>query len=479
MFHNLAYLQKVFVLRFQNKPSLNLYGLHLVTDGFLRRTLILLNFYFWCIMAIYKAWVPNVSGTISFSNIKGSSIPRRVRAPTTTNGLDSGENLITYQERNLSDKPFSRFDEYGVMCYLLIAKTENIGVGSKILTGKILTYPKYALPEDQKKTIKYLCNRGYFSKNKTDLWCALAEDWLKESSVCIEIFFCLEENGFVTLEHADEKNSYLNESLKSTLIFESFSFLKDLVHSHKFHNSDHDSIVVPYLLSASDASSWIKNSIENIHKAIICTYRNSRRSKDIKNAIGMLAYLTSLQNIAKKAKVLPEYSEVIDTNSLQSSLEAKRMMLESVESNRSAAFYFFIPTYFAAVGIIISMAQLLQVPCIYDLQDSETIKKCPRVFYLQSGVVDFVEGMLSGWFWWVTISSLVFFFSYSYSRRDDVLSWIDENWSSDFFGGVLHVLFGTAALGKRWQILVTILVIILLCILAFFAYLLVTYIYQL
>jgi hypothetical protein len=83
------------------------------------------------------------------------------------------------------------------------------------------------------------------------------------------------------------------------LTFETFSFLKDLIHNHKFHGTSDDSIVVPVKVTDDSDERWRDETARNIHRAIISSVRNLPAQLELTNALGKICYLRTFLSISK------------------------------------------------------------------------------------------------------------------------------------------------------------------------------------
>lgn len=402
-------------------------------------------FFFWK-MSKYDAWIPNVSGAISFSNIKGMSIPGRAKFPKTINHLGkvTGATINSFQERNLSDALFPSLDRGGWFCYLLIASEAKSSRGVEVLKGDIYTYPRVMMTASQKNLA------AKFLDNDQAATC-LRKSWEAQPHAC-RVSFELHRDGHVELSY----DGY-DTANEPSFVFEAFSFLKDLVHSHKFHKHDGDAIVVPYPQNGSH--DWLTNTIRNIHKSVVSSYRTATTRADIQNAMGRLSYLESLQEIARRRTQPPE--PLINTPALRASLESRLATIGECEDQKSVILQIVVPTIFAILGLLIAMIQLTQVPCIRDLTADETCRgNNPNLpFSLQNGAVGLVQHLLAHWFDYAVVVPLVIIGIYVAAYRRPIFGWLSRHWGYGLIGGAQRVIFSIAAASRNWHILITLVVI--------------------
>lgn len=409
-------------------------------------------------MGKHDAWVPNVSGSISFSNIKGMRIPGRAKCPRTLNHLDkeTGARIASLQERNLSDTIYAPFDREGWLCYLLIASVRSEPGNSEMLAGDILTYPRIKLDSEQKSLIKNFVNDQSAADNLRDSWSANPE--------AVRVSFNLYRDGRIELvyEGADSTN-------ESSFVFEAFSFLKDLVHCHKFHRHDDDAIVVPYPRDCSQPHFWLSKTIRNIHKSIVSSYRNANVKTDVQNALGRLSYLEALQVIAQK---IDPNLQSINSQALRTSLEARLATVGEIEDRKSVILQVLVPTILSIVGLLIAMIQLLQVPCIKDLTaDNQCVEKNPILpFELQDGAIYIVQHLLAHWYHYAIFVPLVISGVYVIAYRKHIFRWISGQWGHGIFGMALRVIFSIAAASKKLHVFATLFVLVTVVSMLFVGY---------
>lgn len=349
----------------------------------------------------YKAWIPNVSGNLSFSNIKGTRIPSRAKYPTTINriGDESSGLIYSLQERDLSDSPLPTKE--GKFYYLLKAMIQNKWQENELLEGVVITFPVTETSKEDKQLLKSFTTKD-FSQINAD---KLIENWAI-SSYGIVVDFKLCRDGVLDMEY--EWKIYpglINDELRSinySILFESYSFLKDLIHAHKFHKYDDDAIVVPYAEEENPNEIWMVKTIRNLHKSIVFTYRNAKHHEDILHAIGKISYLESFQKVVKRRlnnKAREDFW--IDTEQLRNSLNLKLQAQEMKESNNSDTQQLVLNVVFFVFAFVISMSQLLQIPCIkgltYSKEDCTTQLGKEIIFSLDSSSLDYVDALLKYW----------------------------------------------------------------------------------
>lgn len=348
----------------------------------------------------YKAWIPNVSGNLSFSNIKGSRIPSRAKYPTTINriGDESSGWIYSLQERDLSDSPLPTKE--GKFYYLLRASILNKWQENELLEGVVITFPITEITKEDKKLLKSFTAKDFSQRNADQL----IENWANSTSG-VKVDFQLCRDGVMDLNYEWKIYPHLINELKSinySILFEAYSFLKDLIHAHKFHKYDDDAIVVPYAEAENPDEIWMVKTIRNLHKSIVFTYRNAKHHEDILHAIGKISYLESFQKVVKRRlgnKAREDFW--IDTEQLRNSLNLKLQAQEMKESNNSDTQQIVLNVVFFVFAFVISMSQLLQIPCIkgltYNKEDCTTQLGKEIIFSLDSSSLSYVDALLKYW----------------------------------------------------------------------------------
>lgn len=399
---------------------------------------------------MYISWIPNVSGCLSFSNIKGKGIPGRAKCPLTINlmGDESKQFVYSLQIRNLSDKIHARLDSGGLLYYMLSAHVEQGSNDQDLLKGHIYTYPKLSLDKGAKSLIKSFqrCN-----SDPTNIVQQLITNRKTHASTVI-VDFELSRDGVVELNYKGDSTT-----IEDTFILEAYSFLRDLIHAHKFHRYDDDSIVVPYGgISVSDRK-WAERTVKNLHRSIVSTYRNTNYEDDIIRAIGRVSYLESFQETLRSRKITTRFA--VNTATLRSSLEAKLKSIESNGAGKEIALNIFVPTFLTLLAFLIGMSQLLQVPCIEGLTyNSETCKQ--GSFRLPDFAIDVLRLELENWGRIAVslpiVTALIIFFTH----RASVYHWLTQQLGHGSIGLLQKVTFTLAVIPWYGRLLASVCVLI-------------------
>lgn len=391
---------------------------------------------------LYKAWIPNVSGNLSFSNIKGSKIPNRAKAPHTFNqiGNEKAGWIYSLQERDLSDAPFP--NKEGKFYYLLKGEIQNRWEKDEALIGCVITYPKTQLKSSDKTLLNVFKSKEFSVETVEEL----INSWSIDP-VFIKVNFTLYRDGFIELDFGDAYPT-LDNDVSYSIVFESYSFLKDLIHAHKFHRYDDDSIVVPYP-DETNTIVWVVKTLRNLHKSVVFSYRNATHQQDILNALGKLSYLDGFQMVAKKKyEGLIREDFWINTDNLRVSLDLKLKDQETIESNKSNLLQTVLNITLSIFALIIAMTQLLQVPCIdgltYNASTCHSLSGQQFIFSLDNNSLNYVQMILKYWSSITTGMPIVIIFLIALLNFWRIDRWINNNIGHGWWGGYIRSILAFA-----------------------------------
>lgn len=338
----------------------------------------------------YKGWIPVASGFLSFTNIRGQIIPVRCAKPPEIKGsFDDGHvPCVISSTRTLIDRPFgpawafvsSSDDKYDFEC----RATKIRDNGDDALTGVVIAHPRIE-------------SRGAeLIKKESNIRLGV-----HKACLCWVIKFHLLRNGFVTLDWGDSPRADIAEIFDTSemsldeaerlLTFETFSFLKDLIHNHKFHSIDDDSIIVPVLVADDNDEQWKDVTAKNLHRAIVSSLRNTPARLELTNALGKLCYLRTFLQIADTnfcRRLLASF------DNLERGIRA-RLEREAFESSGWQVFQgIWLSILLAAIATLITLFQLFQIPCIDGLADTE---RCASTFHIPPVAVQLTDSLLANW----------------------------------------------------------------------------------
>lgn len=336
----------------------------------------------------YKGWIPVASGFLSFTNIKGQIIAGRCEEPPTIVGsFDDGLCTIT-STRTLIDRPFGpawAFFSSTDFKYDFECRARKISTGDEdSLAGIIIAHPRI--------------ERESASHVKRDPSPRLG---IHAASLCWVIGFQLSRNGCLTLDWGNSPREDIAqifdvseiglEDAEKLLTFETFSFLKDLIHTHKFHSVDDDSIVVPVVVANDTDEGWKDVTARNIHRAVVSSLRNGPGRLELTNALGKLCYLRTFLGIAKTKFS----SQLLDSlENFERGVKARLEQESFKYSGWQVLQEMWLSILLALIATLITLFQLFQIPCIRGLTD---VGSCKEVFQIQPLAIGLTKLLLLNW----------------------------------------------------------------------------------
>ena len=413
----------------------------------------------------FKGWIPVASGFLSFTNIRGQIITGRCsEAPKFLEGsFDTPGNLcVISSTRALIDRPFGASvgnEKFEFECHatrhvrqqLTISRSTPLSSHSRgipsiqhlqeeALEGYVIAYPN-ALKDEAEGLNRNNINPG-----------------VHEYYACWVLAFTLERNGVITLDWGDLPTGAISkivdtgntpegeEAAIMMLTFETFSFLKDLIHNHKFHSIDDDSIVVPYKVADDADESWKDETARSIHRAIVSSLRNSPAQYELTNALGKSCYLRTFLAISGTtlSKTMLESLENLE-KTIETRLTRKSFETSAWDAISSTAMTIII----ALAATALTLVQLLQLPCIEGLSDDTA---CEKTFSLSKTAFDITEFLLTYWSYTaVTMSIAFFFFGYLACRRSILELYSVRTGSEGWDWHIMRFFYGLALTQGRYM----------------------------
>lgn len=343
---------------------------------------------------MYSGWIPNVSGYLSLSHLGGIPIRHRVLEELIhppTKFQDGGDVVSIIQRRNLSDKPeigsLKPNTKGGIHTFLLQAKLSLSPTGSRLLTGIVMSVPQVFhshLYEVHKDFVKgKLLPNGPIPTTYASVISSLGQV-TGAGHFCLE--FELSDDGVITLKSLSNASPTDNQG--ALLAFEAYSFVKDLLHKHRFHSHSDDAMLELTEVSNVHDAKWATKVIRNLHRSIISSFRSSS-SPSQNDALGKLSYLDSFINIADRRKLSVGLD--ISTKTLREALTHYQACGHEMREDRSVFTTFAISVVAVALPLLFICLQLLQIPCIAGLTQSDT---CKHIFIVAPAVINLAHFVL-------------------------------------------------------------------------------------
>lgn len=267
--------------------------------------------------------------------------------------------------------------------------------------------------------------------------------------LCWVINFELSRDGCITLDWGDLQAGSVSkivdtshdeeEAAERLLTFETFSFLKDLIHNHKFHSVDDDSIVVPVKVASKTDDGWKDETARNLHRAIISSLRNNPAQLELTNAMGKLGYLNTFLTVANT-----EFSKKLQGSlgNLEKTIQA-RLQQQSFLTGAAEVFKgTWITILLAVLGTAMTSLQLLQIPCIEGLSNGS---ECVAVFKIPDSAIWLTTLLLENWmaFFW-GIFALLTGLGYLASRKSILELYSQRTGSDEWDWHIMRFFYGLA-----------------------------------
>ncbi len=321
-------------------------------------------------MSVYKAWLPNASGYLSFSHVGCRDHPK-IRSESVL-PLDSSANAkrrSVFQMRELSERP---------PISLLMSKAESTfhastrGVTSKhafLMQGDVciehatkrLTGIVISVPATYRRKLVSLHEDYSIKESNIPL-----KDWIStiDSSVSdylLALEFTLDADGILSLTPLKWPSS--SEAAFDQWIFEHYAFLRDIFHKHKFHSPRDDCKLEVYL--ECEGAAWVSDVARALHRSVISSFRNSQPGSH-SLALGKLAYLQAFRRVVD-ARGLSRCFPAIDLQSLSSAIEAARLNSESENAHQLSRSTFLLSLVALFFTVAFASLAISQIPCIEGL----------------------------------------------------------------------------------------------------------------
>jgi hypothetical protein len=351
----------------------------------------------------------------------------------------------------------------GMFYYLLSARVDGSTPNGGVLIGNIFAFPKLLLGDKDKALIKSFGNSDDAPKEAA---IELISIW-EQHPKTILVGFKLYRDGFAEFSYAGTDTQNANP-----FTLEAYSFLKDLVHSHKFHRYDDDAIVVPYPVVNDADTKWIEKTARNLHKSIVSAYRNSTYRADLINALGQLSYLESFQQILAQRGINLTHS--VHSPTLRCSLETKLNSVGFIENGKSILLQIFVPIFLSLLALLITMTQLLQVPCIEGLtftQEPCSYGGVTNIFKLSGNSIETARFLLGHWYELaVLLPSFTALFIFL-AHLQSIHLWLNQRYGYGVMGWFQRVTLGIAVSIRFGRLIASAWILILITALLWLMYL--------
>ena len=324
---------------------------------------------------MYVGWIPNASGYLSFSHIGGMPVRNRTFGENVyppTKFLTDAPYISLLQERNLSDKPtigkLTVTAANGHLLFLLQAELVP-NFDQRKLIGLV-----FCVPDEFGHELKLLhlaARQGAAPSALSAQTAIVIADLIQKlGNAFFAVKFELHDDGVVEMDSA--VNAGPSDAGGPLRAFEAYSFLKDVLHHHRFHRPSDDALLELSQCQLSDTNQWASGVRRNLHRSVISSFRSGSASAQA-DGLGKLAYLESFDAVLKRRNI--NTAPAISTESLRSAIEAYQTKGQLEKEERSLAWAYLLSLSAIAIPILFICLQLLQIPCIDGLNYSEVCGK--------------------------------------------------------------------------------------------------------
>jgi hypothetical protein len=319
-------------------------------------------------MAIYKAWIPTVSGRLSFAAIGYTQHPKKSVAVNVSDGKRHA--FLVSQRRDCSDSiiPLKKildpilFNQNGDFDFVFLGTSEYDQTTQKhdTITGRVLIFRH----TDWKKSIsaKFADKQIQLRKFRdhlnlqplTDFFMAgLGEvEEILTSHSLFNIEIELMRTGELTLQNhnkltisetAPPVNSDIlgqeeSDRILKLLVSQCYFFIRDISHNHQHHDPKTDTIIDVQRVEKSTSKNWCEPILYSLYRKLI-EFKRKPTEENIYSARGILAYAMAFRGIFKKLGVKDSLLPEFEIDALSQSIDAataKQIYIKSVQREKIA-----------------------------------------------------------------------------------------------------------------------------------------------
>lgn len=355
----------------------------------------------------YCGWIPTVSGWLSFSHAGSVQESHYILNSISFNNTLQNKNglpvITSYQRRNLSDRPLSSFPKYfhthqvrrGYWDFftILVLNPKN-----SRMEGKVWIVSSLAKTNKIQESIDAIKSKNNYSEYDIDhlrkyidsacmeakaAWYC-ASTTISRDGTC-DIYGISRSDAQILAEVREKEQNINSEARKASdwlCAFETYSFLKDLFHRHKYHSLDDDTIAP---LVEKTTCDWAEKTKQCLHSSVIAFSRNTKEIEQLQDARGLLSYHTTFSIIHEKSD--SELKKIPTTNldnSIKNSIEK-----EDTARKDLRALHAFI---FAALFIPFAVVKQF-IPDFFEKNSREIIISYGFIYFLStlSGIWVYVK----------------------------------------------------------------------------------------
>jgi hypothetical protein len=295
---------------------------------------------------VFKGWIPNVSGALSFSTIGSGYYPSQpIRANL---GDQKVRYIIAYQHRNLLDAiiPFYArlIGIQGNFVCLCLAKCSDDPLNfDDTMHGRLFIYDdqdfwkknaKTKVIDAQQRLRAFIHVNGQSStlENYFDsTYLHLLNQFPTTSSFFLD--FELRRSGIATLTIPENYQQLISpnapafpvnqqerEHMERIVSSQLFFFLKDLAHNHQHHDPKLDTLVDIHPFNGNEEE-WRSKTLRYLYRKII-EYKRNIRASNYHSSLGILIYAKSFRGISLKENKIEDLHPLIQDDLLEDAIKA-------------------------------------------------------------------------------------------------------------------------------------------------------------
>ncbi|WP_148102874.1 hypothetical protein [Rhodovulum iodosum] len=331
------------------------------------------------------AWVPTVSGRLSFSIIGQTSWPQRC---VRVSDLDGGERAVFFQERYCDDFTFpflGRMNRvrnlvFGIFSFLFFRgwttgrhffvchaqRIKSQGTELDYLRGTI--YPILASRTGvivKREILNDIVSLENAVRLKREIEQSAGIECLTESledrlrGVCpVLVDFSLIRDGLISLTPRSPREApggrFPNDKDTRDYVEQAFFFIRDISHEHQHHDPSTDTIIVIHEKNKEAAARIFFDLFRSVIR-----FKRVRNVDNIVNAAGVLSYASSFKSVAAAYKnEIGELPNDYQVENLCSSLSVARESINIQQGQRSNGTSLFLTIFFGFFSLILSFTLL-------------------------------------------------------------------------------------------------------------------------
>lgn len=360
----------------------------------------------------YFGWIPNTSGTISFSSFG------HIKSFFGTNYINVADRdtryVVSHERRWLSDAAIPLLSSLpvfrelanrlflgssGLFYFVCVCRGQGrLPKNDGFLEGRVFVFTRSRWEASAKHRFKeykeYL--KKYESGNElTSYFSSTYNRAMNDLAIECEDFvgFILGRDGVVELNYVNEASrpeitfrtsrAAREESSEEVwlLLSQSFNYLKDAAHAHCFHHPKTDTLV--RLERTTVEGEWISFSAARLLKKII-EFKKENVLNTFNSALGIIPYTKALCKIADK-KYSGTYIPLFDDENLKNVLELKREIYIEAGKNKKQGSDFITALVIAVIAASFSFVSVLS---LNNRDDKSNIKVNTDILRIAETIVE-------------------------------------------------------------------------------------------